>query len=158
MIFKTQLENVEYFHYLCSMTTNCASCRCETKSRTVMPKAAFDKTQTIFTRKLDLHVRKKLVKCYVWKVAFIRSEHVDQKFIESFELRCWRRTEKPTWADRVRKEVLQSVREDRNILYKWKEGRLNRLAITWAGTAFYNTLRKESRGKDKSDGKMRKKT
>ena len=85
---------------------------------TVLPKAAFDKTQTIFTRKLDLHVRKKLVKCYVWKVVFIRSELVDQKFIESFELRCWRRMEKPTWADRVRKEVLQSVREDRNILYK----------------------------------------
>jgi len=83
-----------------------------------MPKATFDKTQTIFTSKSDLNVRKKLVNYFVWNVAFIRSEHVDQKFIESFELRCWERMGKLTWADRVRKEVLQRVREDRIIPYK----------------------------------------
>ena len=31
-----QPENVEYFNYLCSMTTNGARCRCETKSRTII--------------------------------------------------------------------------------------------------------------------------
>jgi len=93
------------------------------KSRTVMPKATFDKRQTLFTNEMDLNVRKKLLKCCVWKVVMHGPEpgplrKLDQKYMESFELRCWERMEKLTWADRVRKEVLQRVREERNILYK----------------------------------------
>jgi len=41
-----------------------------------------------------------------------------QKYLESFELWCWRRMEKISWADRVRnEEVLQRVKEKRNILH-----------------------------------------
>jgi len=86
-----------------------------------MPKAAFDKRQPFFISKLNLSLRKKLVKCYVWNVALCGAEpgalrKLDQKYIESFELRCWGRMEKLTLADRVGKEVLQRVREDRNVL------------------------------------------
>jgi len=52
---------VEYFTYLGLMTTNGARCRRETKSRIVMGKAAFDKRENVFTGKLDLNLRKKLV-------------------------------------------------------------------------------------------------
>jgi len=42
---------------------------------------------------------------------------VDQKYIESFELRCWGRMEKIIWADRVRKEVFKDFRRT-GISYK----------------------------------------
>jgi hypothetical protein len=42
------------------MITNDARCTCEIKSRTVMTKAAFNK-KILFTSKLDLNLRKKLI-------------------------------------------------------------------------------------------------
>jgi hypothetical protein len=49
-----------------------------------------NKKKNIFTRKLEFNLRKKLVKCYVWSVAFYGAEtwtlgKVDQKYMESFE-------------------------------------------------------------------------
>jgi hypothetical protein len=64
MIGQKQLENVEYFNYLGSMITNDARCTRAIKSRIAMAKAAFNK-KIIFTRKMDLNLRKKLVKCYI---------------------------------------------------------------------------------------------
>ena len=36
-----------------------------------MAKAAFNKKKYLFTSKLDLNLRKKLVKCYIWSMAFM---------------------------------------------------------------------------------------
>jgi hypothetical protein len=63
-----------------------------------MASAAFSKKKTIFTSKLDLSVRKKLVKCYVLSAAFYGAEtweirKADQKYFESFKVRDWRRIE-----------------------------------------------------------------
>jgi hypothetical protein len=63
--------------------------------------------RTLFTSTLDLELRKKLVKCYVWSIALYGAETwtlrtVDQKHVESFEMWCWIRMEKISWADRVR--------------------------------------------------------
>jgi hypothetical protein len=69
MIDQKQLENVEYFNYLGSMLTNDARCTREIKSRIAMAKAAFNKKMTLFTSKLDLNLRKKLVKCYICSIA-----------------------------------------------------------------------------------------
>jgi hypothetical protein len=91
-----------------------------------MDKAALHRKKTFFTRKLDLNLRKKLVKCYIWSIAFYGAKiwtlrNVDQKYLESFEMWCWRRMEKISWTDRVRnEEVLHSVKEERNILHKIK--------------------------------------
>jgi len=68
MIDQKQLENVECFKYLGSMLTNDGRCTCEIKSRIAMAKAAFNK-KTLFTSKLDLNLRKKLIKCYIWSMA-----------------------------------------------------------------------------------------
>ena len=44
---------------------------------------------------------------------------VDQKHLESYEMRCWRRMEKISWTDHVRnEEVLLRVKEQRNILHE----------------------------------------
>ena len=74
IIEQKQLENVEYFKYLGSQLTNDGRCTCEIKSRIAMAKAAFNKKKTLFTRKLDLNLRKKLVNCYICSMAFYGAE------------------------------------------------------------------------------------
>jgi hypothetical protein len=132
MIDQKQLENVEYLSYLGSIITNDARCTSEIKSRIAMAKAAFI-NKTLFTIKQDLNLRTKLVKCYIWSIALYSAEtwtlrKVDQKYLESFEMWCWRRME-ISWTDRVRNEkVLHTVKEERNILHIIKRGKTN-----WSG-------------------------
>jgi hypothetical protein len=63
-----------------------------------MTKAAFSKKETLFTSKLELNLVKKLVKCYIWSIPLYGSgtwtlRKVDQKYLQSFEMWCWRRVE-----------------------------------------------------------------
>ena len=74
-----------------------------------MAKAAFNKKRALFTRTLDLELRKKLVKCYIWSITLYDAETwtlraVDQKHLESSEMWLWRRMEKISWTDHVRNE------------------------------------------------------
>jgi len=131
MIDQKQLENVESFKYLRSILTNDGRCTCEIKCRIAMAKAAFNKKRTLFTSTLDLELRKKLVKCYVWSTALYGAETrtlraVDQKHLESFEMWCCRRIEKISWTDHVRNEdVLLRVKEQRNILHEIRKRKGN---------------------------------
>jgi hypothetical protein len=51
---------------------------------------------------------------------------VDQKYLESFEMWCWRRIEKISWTDRVRnEEVLLRVKGERNIVHTVKRRKDN---------------------------------
>ena len=89
MIDQKQLENVECFKYLDSILTNDGRCTCEIKSRIAMAKAAFNKKKTLLTSKLDLNLRKKLVRCYIWSMALYGAETwalrtADQKYLEKF--------------------------------------------------------------------------
>jgi hypothetical protein len=96
-----------------------------------MAKAAFNKKKNLFTSKLDLNLRKKLVKCYIWSIALYGAEtwtlrKLDQKYLESFEMWCWRRMEKISWTDRVRnEEVFHRVKEERNIVHAIKRRKVN---------------------------------
>jgi hypothetical protein len=108
-----------------------------------MATAAFNKKRTLFTSVLELELRKKLVKSYIWNIALYGAETwtlraVDQKHLECFEVWCWRRMEKISWIDHVRNEdVLQS--RSREISYmKYANGRRNGLVTFCVETAFYN--------------------
>jgi predicted restriction endonuclease len=82
------------------------------QSRISIAKAAFKKKKKkkkttmkkdVFTIKLDLHLKKKLVKCYIWSIALCGAEtwtlrKVDQKYMKI--LKCgageeWRRSVGP---------------------------------------------------------------
>jgi len=99
-----------------------------------MPKAAFNKKRALLTGTLDLELRKKLVKCYIWSITLYGAETgtlraVDQKQLESFEMWCWRRMEKISWTDRVRnEEVLLTVKEQRHILHE-----ISKRMANWIG-------------------------
>jgi hypothetical protein len=122
------------------LTTNDARCSREIESRIAMAKAAFNKKESFFTSQPDLNLRKKLVKCYIWSIALYGAEtwtlrKVDQKYLESFEMWCWRSREKISWTDRVRnEEVLHRMKEERNIVHTIK--RLTVLVTSCVGTAF----------------------
>jgi hypothetical protein len=61
-----------------------------------------------------------------WSITFYGVEtwtllKVDHKYVESFEMWCWRRMEKISWTDRVRSEgVLHTVKEERNMIHRIK--------------------------------------
>jgi hypothetical protein len=79
----------ECFKYLGSVLTNDGRNTCEIKCRIAMAKAAFSKKKAHFISTLDLELRKKLVKCYIWSIALYgaetwRLQAVDQKHLESF--------------------------------------------------------------------------
>jgi hypothetical protein len=86
-----------------SLLTDYARCTREIKSGISMPKAAFNKKKTLFTSKLGLNLRKKLVKCYIWSIALCGAEtwtlgKVDQSIWKV--LKCgagegWRRSVGP---------------------------------------------------------------
>jgi hypothetical protein len=88
-----------------------------------------------------MNVRNKLVKGYIWNIALYSAEswklrNLDQKYVESFEMWCWRRMEKIIWNDRVRNEdVLHKSQEERNILYRISR-RLTRLVTFGVRTVF----------------------
>jgi hypothetical protein len=105
--------------------------------------------RTFVSSKLDFNLRKKLVKCYIWSVALCGAEtwtlgRVDQKYLESFDMWCWRRMEKMSWTDRVRNEVLHRVKE-RNIVHTIKRRKAN-----WIG----HILRKNCLLKQVIEGKL----
>ena len=71
----------------------------------------------------------------------------DQKYLESFEMWCWRRMEKISWIDHVRnEEVLLQVNEQRNILHAIRKRKAN-----WIG----HLLRRNCLLKQVIEGKIK---
>ena len=79
-------------------------------------KSSITRKKTLFTSKLDLNLRKKLVKCYGWSTVLCDVQiwtlpKSDQKYLERFEMRCLRRLEKISWTDLVTNgEILHRVK------------------------------------------------
>jgi len=96
-----------------------------------MAKAALNKKRALFTSTLDLKLRKKLVKCYIWSIALYGAEiwtlrAVGQKYLESFKCgagKGWKRSVGPImWRN---EEVLLRVKEQRNILHEIRKRKAN---------------------------------
>jgi hypothetical protein len=137
--------------------TNDGRCTCEIKCRIAKAKAAFNKKRALFTSTLDLELKKKLVKCYIWSIALYGAETwtlraVDRKHLGSFKMWCWRRMEKISSTDHVRNEgVLLRVKEQRNILHEIRKRRAN-----WIGHILLRNclLQRVIEGKTKGEIKV----
>jgi len=125
----------------------------------------FNKKGALFTNILDLELRKKSVKCYIWSIALYGSETwtfraVDRKVLESVEMWCWRTIEQTSWADRVRnEEVLLRVKEQRNILHEISKRKANWIGhILRRNCIMQRVIEGKMKGGYISDRKTRKKT
>ena len=81
-----------------------------------MATAAINNKMTFFTSKLSVNVRKKN-KVHIWRTNLYGTlRKVDHKYLERFEIWCWRRMENISSTVLVGNEVFQSAKEERNIL------------------------------------------
>ena len=109
------LEEVDNFKYLGSLLTNDGSCSKEIRTRIAMGKAAFEKEKRLLTGKLNMTLKKRLVKSLIWSVVLYGAETwtikaADRRKLESFEMWIRRRMLKVSWRDHRRNEdVLQAV-------------------------------------------------
>jgi hypothetical protein len=133
VIDQKKVENVEYLNELSGMITNDARCTREIKSKVAMAEAVFNRKKALFTRKLDINLRKKLVSAEIWTL-----QKVDQKYLASFEMWYWRRTESIGWTGCMRNEeviITQSQGVENYPKYN-KKGRLIGLVTSCVGTVF----------------------
>jgi hypothetical protein len=85
-------------------------------------KEAFNRKVSLLTNKLNIELSKKLVRCYVWSIVLDASEtwklrKSERKYLESFEMWCWRRMEKIKWPEKVTNEqVLERLGEKKTLL------------------------------------------
>jgi hypothetical protein len=110
-----------------STITNDARCTREIKSRISVAKLAFNKNKALPASKLDLILRKKLVKCYIWSIAVCGADKwtlrkVDRKYLESSEMWCWRRMEKIRWIMWKRNIRKSQGGQEHSTFNKKKEG------------------------------------
>ena len=80
-----------HFKYLGSVLTRDGYCTREIKMRITIAKEAFNRKISFLTRKLNIELSEKLVRCYVWSIALYGSEtwtlrKLEGKYLESFEI------------------------------------------------------------------------
>jgi len=92
----------------------------EIQSRNEMAKKVFMDKKKLFTGKMNLELKKRIMKCLVWSVALYAAEtwtvtQTDRR-LEAFEMWIWRRIDK------------KRVNEDRQILNLFGKGNVDGLA------------------------------
>jgi hypothetical protein len=89
-----------------------------------LAKASLNKNEVLFTRKLDVNLRKKPVKGYIWSITLILESRklleADQRYLGSSEMWYHRRMEKISCTDCVKSQEVLCRVEARNILHAIK--------------------------------------
>ena len=116
-----KLEEVEEFCYLGSIITKDNRSKRDIRSRVAQAKKAFAEKKHLLTSNLDIEIKKRFLKAYLWSVALYDSESWtlgkdDKRNSEAFEMWCYRKMMKISWTDRVtNEEVLNQVKAKRTI-------------------------------------------
>jgi hypothetical protein len=104
------------FRYLGSIISQDGKCTMEIKSRIAQEKTAFvNKRNLLCSKNMNMSMRKRLIKIYVWSVALYGCESwvlnkAEQNSFESFEMWCWRRMLRNSWTERKTNEnVLNEI-------------------------------------------------
>ena len=107
-----------HFKYLENVLTRDGYSAREIKMRIVIAKEVFNTKISLFRSKLNIELRKKLARSYVWSIALYGSEtwtlgKLERKYLESFEVWCWRTIRKIKFSGKITNE---RVGEKRTIL------------------------------------------
>ena len=80
-------------------------CTRKIKMRIAIVKEAFNRKISLLTSKLNIELKEKLVRFYVWSIALYGSlRKLERNYLETFEIWCWRRMEKIKWPEKVTNE------------------------------------------------------
>ena len=85
-------------------------------------KKVFMEKKKLFTGKMNLELKKRIMKYLVWSVALYATEtwmltQTVRRRLEAFEMWIWKGMEKISWLDKVtNEEVLRRVNANRQIL------------------------------------------
>ena len=102
--------------------TDDSRCHKEIKRRIALGKVAFAKRRELLKGQLDLQLKKRLVKAFIWSMVLYGSEtwtllKEDIKRLEAFEMWIWRRIMKISWTEhKTNEEVLKMVNEKRSLI------------------------------------------
>ena len=69
-----QVEQVSQFRYLGSLMSEDGYCTKEIQSRIEMAKEVFMEKKKLFTGKMNMELKKRIMKCLVWSVALYAAE------------------------------------------------------------------------------------
>jgi len=118
-----KLEQTDQFDYLGSLITSDCRCDKEIKRRIVLAKKAFTEKKNILAdKKLNLKLRIRLLKCYVWSTLLYGCESWTissscKRRLEAMEMWCYRRMARISWVKRISNErVLEMVDIERSLL------------------------------------------
>ena len=98
-----QVEQVSQFRYLGSLISEDGYCMKEIWSRIEMEKKVLMEKNKLFIGKMNLELKKRIMKCLVWSVALYAAEtwtltQTDRR-LEAFEMWIWRKMEKISWSN-----------------------------------------------------------
>ena len=84
--------------------------------RIAIAKEQFNTKISLLTTKLNIELRKKLVRCYVWSRTWTLRK-LEWKYLEIYEMWRWRRMAKIKWSENVTNEqVLKRIGQKRTLL------------------------------------------
>ncbi|MGI4401071.1 reverse transcriptase domain-containing protein [Klebsiella pneumoniae] len=103
----TRLVEVAEFCYLGSIITKDNRCKRDVRSRIAQAKKLMANKRELLASNINVGVRKRLLKTFVWSVALYGCEtwvlgKSERDRLEAFEMWCYRRMMKIKWVDKVR--------------------------------------------------------
>lgn len=123
MLNGNRLEQVNHFKYLDSVLIEDDKSAKEVILCSARARAAFfQRRDILISRKIDLGLRKRLMKALVWNVLLYGTEtwtlsKKDIQHLEAAEMWCWRKLLGVSWRDRTsNEEVLRRVQEERILI------------------------------------------
>ena len=127
VISRDEIEQVKQFRYLGSVITEDRRYEQEIRTRIAMARAAFIDRKTLLEGKLQLVLKKKLIKALIWSITLYSAEtwalrKADIQRLEAPEMWLWRNMLHIKWSDKItNKEVLQQAEAERSLVTKIKE-------------------------------------
>ncbi|KAF0750315.1 Uncharacterized protein FWK35_00037690, partial [Aphis craccivora] len=122
-IDNARIEQVQHFNYLGSKITEDGRSKDEILSRIAQAKRAFqNKKHLLTTNSMDLEVRKRFLKIYIWSIALYGCETwtisaIEKRKLEAFEMWCYRKMLRIKWIDRITNEAVLIRIKEKKILW-----------------------------------------
>jgi len=105
---------VSEFKYLGSLVSEDGYCEKELHSRIALGKKIFMDKNRLFTGKLNLELKKQIIKCLVWSVELYAVEtwtlmQTNRSKLDAFEMWIWRSMDKISWVNKKTSEEILNM-------------------------------------------------